>query len=566
MIAKKIFASRKMMQRPRKKNGSLRGGRISRLLRSRNRRSRTSAELLPGAVEGSASHHGEHLIPDGRLVHAVRGRGRGLEGDIRGCLLLAFNFAPCVQQGVHALLVREVCVDEVEEELGGVGKLWHGMADAGEVRNRILGFAGEGHPPLTEDHDLIESAVDARRRLMDRRDDDELLRVRQVVNERHHVDGGGSVQPGGGLVQEDDVRLLHERHRDAQPALLSSGQTLDELRTRAGVGAALEAELLDDVAHVLAPSGFGGVHVEVRRVVQDLARGQERPVIVLLLHGEAAGAQGGRVQVLAVQMDASAHDAPVRAQGEAANERGLAGAARAEDGQHAAALHLAVDALHDVLVDLLAFVVLHLHGVGHILEAEHGRRLVHGPLGHRARRRALGHDRFGLVLRHGSDAALRAKTHKSGGGSPRRPTSGGWGYPDIRIARVVRIVRMVCRTAQATQNRVKRARDPCSTSVEPTYVNGTRPAHPDWTERPMKDSKSRPQSTFRNIGEKTSTGEKVLEPSSTADTSRRPNTHNKDEPAMKRHLDSSPWEHLNSHPIQHHAADAEATKNSSTNE
>mmetsp|Transcript_26793 Transcript_26793/g.83934 ORF Transcript_26793/g.83934 Transcript_26793/m.83934 type:complete len:766 (-) Transcript_26793:220-2517(-) len=279
---------------------------------------------------------------------------------------------PRVQDGIHLLLAGEVSVHEVEEEVGRVRVGGDAVADGLEIRERFRSIANVGLAALAEDHDLVEAVKDGSGRLVNGRDEHEVLAGGGFLDEGHDLRGRRGVEAGRRLVQEDDVRALDEREPDGQAALLAAGEALDELVAHARIGAASETHLVDDSIDHLVLLVLGGVEVQVRGVLQRLAAGQEGPVEILLRHHEGAAAKHLVGERGLIERDLAGGLAADSAEGERVDERRLAGAGRAEDGQHVTAFNAAADLAIDDLLHLLAILLaFDHHREGHILELEH---------------------------------------------------------------------------------------------------------------------------------------------------------------------------------------------------
>eukprot|EP00964_Phaeocystis_antarctica_P064025 scaffold38481_cov84-Phaeocystis_antarctica.AAC.3 len=240
---------------------------------------------------------------------------------------LAVPLAPLVEQRVHAFLWREVGVDEVEHEFRNVGVGWWGIANRGEVLAHRVCLAEVRDAPHREQHAVVESREDGGGRL-----------------EAHDHDGRGRVDAAGRLVQEEHRRPLSKRHRDRQPPLVAAGQASHELVARLYVLLVLEADALDEVLDRGVTRG--GVQlrlVQPHGVHKVVLYGERRPEGVELL-------DGCRRLVVLVEGERSAVDANVALRHAALllerqhiEQRRLARARWAQDGQHAARVYAAGD-------------------------------------------------------------------------------------------------------------------------------------------------------------------------------------------------------------------------------
>ena len=81
------------------------------------------------------------------------------------------------------------------------------------------------------------------------REDDRRALAPQLVDELPRAAAGGRVEPGGGLVEEQQLRCADDAERDVEPALLPARQ-----RLHSGVGLVHEP---DELEHVVHRRGFG---------------------------------------------------------------------------------------------------------------------------------------------------------------------------------------------------------------------------------------------------------------------------------------------------------------------
>ena len=210
--------------------------------------------------------------------------------------------------------------------------------------------------------------------------------------------GGDRVECRGGLVHQHDVRLDRERPGDAQPLLLAAGER-EGARLEARVHLVPERRLAQGLLDPVVQVVLHAVQAQPEGdVVEDRLGKRVRP---LEHHPDAAphldGIHAGRVQIVAVIADRPRNGRPrdqVVHPVQAAKERRLATARRADEGGH--------DALVDVQVH-----VADRHGAGvrhgHVLEAQHHRlpllgigAVLGGELGHLGLRSGQG-DVDGLV-------------------------------------------------------------------------------------------------------------------------------------------------------------------------
>src|SRR6202521_173550 len=76
------------------------------------------------------------------------------------------------------------------------------------------------------------------------------------------------IEPGGGLVEEEDLRLVDERRRDAEPLLLPTGQLADRRARLLG-----EVNLLEDRDGIDGPVVQGREHIEQLEQAQAIEEG-----------------------------------------------------------------------------------------------------------------------------------------------------------------------------------------------------------------------------------------------------------------------------------------------------
>ena len=163
---------------------------------------------------------------------------------------LAGTLGPLIEHRPDAGGGREVFVDEVEDELGRVGIGGGRVADAGEVRVHLGGFAKVRHPAHGEDHDVVEAREDGGGELVDGAHDRDVLSLGDVLEEGHHAHRRRGVDAGRGLVQEENLRPFDQRERDGEPPLVARGQAADDLAARARVLKLLEADGVEELVHL----------------------------------------------------------------------------------------------------------------------------------------------------------------------------------------------------------------------------------------------------------------------------------------------------------------------------
>jgi hypothetical protein len=133
------------------------------------------------------------------------------------------------------------------------------------------------------------------------------------------------VQPGGRLVQEQHLRVVHEGAGDHEALALPAGEEVDLV-----VGAVAQAQLLQE--RVGPAVALGGRDPEVRRVEEQVLLDGERPVRVGPLRDDGELAAGAdRVGRDVHARDGGPAPGELHAGGEDADGGGLAGAVRPEE-------------------------------------------------------------------------------------------------------------------------------------------------------------------------------------------------------------------------------------------
>ena len=192
---------------------------------------------------------------------------------------------PPVQDLVDADGGGEVLVDQVQDELGGVARDGLGAAEAVKVRRHPRRRPKVRDAPRREDQRVVEAGEDRRARLVDRADDDDLLLLGDLLEEGHHARGARAVDAGRGLVEEQHLRLLRQRHRDRQPPLQPAAQPADELVARARVLLFGQPDAFEDGVDGGGARGRAELGLEEgEREVEVLPRREHRPQRVILLH------------------------------------------------------------------------------------------------------------------------------------------------------------------------------------------------------------------------------------------------------------------------------------------
>src|SRR5437870_1171422 len=153
----------------------------------------------------------------------------------------------------------------------------------------------------------------------------------------------------GGLVEDQEARLVHERARDHQAALHASGEC-----TRDAAALVPQLQLLQVLLRAL-PRDRARDAVEARLVDHDGVRALEHVEVEFLRHDADAGLGGLGLAVDVVAEDARFPAGLVDQRGDDADEGRLPGPVGTEQREEVAALDLEVDAaqrLHAVAVGL----------------------------------------------------------------------------------------------------------------------------------------------------------------------------------------------------------------------
>ena len=157
----------------------------------------------------------------------------------------------------------------------------------------------------------------------------------QVADDVPQRPAGGRVETRRGLVEEDQLRVVHQRECDREALLLAARQLLGPR-----VAALAEPEQLDQLV------GRAGLLVEAAEQVDDLGDGQLR------VHRRRLEADPDpRLQLVGAGGDVDAEDHRLTAIGAAEalqdlDRRGLAGAVRPQQAEDLAAGDVEVDAVH----------------------------------------------------------------------------------------------------------------------------------------------------------------------------------------------------------------------------
>ncbi|MDH6456241.1 hypothetical protein M2155_008740 [Streptomyces sp. SAI-119] len=251
----------------------------------------------------------------------------GSERGIRGCAVASATY--WCRKGERWEVARPVAVLVALEGFERLGPL--GEAEVGEG---VLGRPVVGDLPAGCEDEQAVADVEAQDAVGD--DDDRAAVVGEAAQHVHHRAVHAGVEAGGRFVQEEQGGLGEQFQGDADPLALSAGEAVHGLP-----GALLQTEFADDLVDAFAALGLRGVLREAQfgGVGQGAADGQLGVQDVVLRDQADALAQFG---VVAVEVAAVVEDGAVvggALAGEGIEEGGLAGAARAHDGEQALLPH-----------------------------------------------------------------------------------------------------------------------------------------------------------------------------------------------------------------------------------
>ena len=185
---------------------------------------------------------------------------------------------------------------------------------------------------------------------MDGAHDRDVLSLGDVLEEGHHAHRGRGIDAGRGLVQEQNLRPFDQRERDGEAPLVARGQAADDLAARARVLELLEPDGVEELVHLGGALGDVEVSAVQRHGVLEVFPGGEGcPEGVELLDVGADSVVHGGGEGFAVDADVAGGRAAGLLQRQRIQERGLARAGRAEDGQHVTGGDVAVDVLQERL-------------------------------------------------------------------------------------------------------------------------------------------------------------------------------------------------------------------------
>lgn len=78
-------------------------------------------------------------------------------------------------------------------------------------------------------------------------------RLSKPIEEPNNIEGSGRIQPGGGLIQEDDGRIDEQLNPDGCPLLLSPRDAPNERIAHIGIGTLPQPQNLYSLLHPLPP-------------------------------------------------------------------------------------------------------------------------------------------------------------------------------------------------------------------------------------------------------------------------------------------------------------------------
>jgi hypothetical protein len=280
-----------------------------------------------GAERGRVPAHQRAELGGPAARPGRRGDDDGLGSGLRG-LGGGVGYVPAVE-GRGAVVPGPVPVRVPVERLEGLRPLLET-----EVRQGVLGRPVVGDLPAGCEHEEPVAHVQAEHAVGDH--DDGPAVVGEAAQHVHHRAVHAGVEAGGRLVEEQQRRLGQQLQGDADALALAAGEAVHVL-----VGALFQAQFTDHLVDPGPPLGFGGVlrEAQLGGVGEGFADGQLGVQDVVLRDEADALAQLGvvPVEVAAVVEDGAVVGGPLA--GEGVEERGLAGAARADDGEQALLPH-----------------------------------------------------------------------------------------------------------------------------------------------------------------------------------------------------------------------------------
>lgn len=237
----------------------------------------------------------------------------------------------------------------IEIKIGLVDTRGNGEATRGKViRGSVTGAMVDDLTTLPEEEEVIEASKGLGRRGVDDGGDGEPLVPSDTGEEGAHFETGGTIQTGGGFIEEEDGGFGDEFHANVYTLPLTAGDTTSLLVSDDGVHDVGETEILDGLEDLLllptsAPFDGQTTHGGVSDDITDgefpdhdvLLRDKADELTVVL---ETTGT--------AVNVDMAGGTSSLT--GEEGDEGGLTGARGAHDGAGSTRPELAGDVTHDV--------------------------------------------------------------------------------------------------------------------------------------------------------------------------------------------------------------------------
>lgn len=165
------------------------------------------------------------------------------------------------------------------------------------------------------------------------------------------LESGGTVEAGGGFVEEEEFGVVDDLDADGDAAALSAGDAAEAVVAEGGVGDVGEAEVVDEGGDLGGEGRRREAEAEAGGEGEGFGDGEEREEGVVV--GDVGGGFGevGGAEGAAVDEDGTAVGGDFA--GEDLEEGGLSGAAGADDGQDLAGFGPAIDVAEDVAVVLV---------------------------------------------------------------------------------------------------------------------------------------------------------------------------------------------------------------------
>src|SRR6185437_103722 len=290
--------------------------------------------LLPASLpEVSAREAQEHVLEVRGTVQEAKAREGAQARDHRRRILQVAERGLAMELGARGerpAVRLEPLLRAVAVHLDHLGL----DVPGDERRRRALGELA----PSVDDLDAIAQALGFVHEV--RREEDRLALAQQRAQLLPHEVARLRVEAGGGLVEEEQVRIVHERAREHQPALHAAGELFDAARF-----ARLERGELEQRTN--APRRLAGGIAEVARVDGEvLAHREIRIEVVDLRHDAHPPARFARIARHLVPEQGDRSRVGRREAEEHAQRGGLPRAVRAEEPEAFAALEVEVEPRH----------------------------------------------------------------------------------------------------------------------------------------------------------------------------------------------------------------------------